>query len=174
MNKGPQLSIFNSNEISPKPLLPAGSLYKLCVDGAARNNPGKAGAGIAIYKNDQLLESDGFYLGVRTNNQAEYGALLLGLYLVKKYLMPADRLLIVSDSQLLVRQLQGVYQIKHADLKPLYCLSQHLLQNISYKIIHVLREHNELADQMANYGIDRRELMPQGFIKLLAEHHINW
>lgn len=174
MNKSPQMSFFETSGTHQKNTLLAGSLYKVCVDGASRNNPGKSGGGVAIYKNDQLLETHGFYLGIKTNNQAEYGALLLGLFLVKKYLTEQDRLLIISDSQLLVRQLQGIYQIKHVDLKPLHNLAQHLLQDVSYKVMHVLREHNEVADQMANQGIDRKELMPPEFIKLLAAHSINW
>ena len=174
MNDGPQMSLFEIPQNNQKKTTLSGSLYKVCVDGASRNNPGKSGAGVAIYKNDQLLETHGFYLGIKTNNQAEYGALLLGLFIVKKYLTPHDRLLIVSDSQLLVRQLQGVYQIKHVDLKPLYIVAQHLLQGLSYKVMHVLREHNEVADQMANEGIDRKELMPPEFIKLLSQHSINW
>src|ERR1700733_1037262 len=101
------MSIFDS---PPNPREKAYNHWKLFIDGAARNNPGPAGAGIYITKNDKPFKKLGFYLGVKTNNQAEYGALLLGLHALKATWDSRDHLDIISDSQLLVRQFKGEYR----------------------------------------------------------------
>src|SRR5437868_5897704 len=80
--------------------------YKLFIDGASRNNPGPSGAGIFILKDGELLHKEGFFLGSKTNNQAEYMALLIGLFILKKKLESHSLVHIISDSQLLVRQLK--------------------------------------------------------------------
>src|SRR5579872_5661184 len=95
------------------------AVWMVHIDGASRNNPGKSGAGIFIKKDGQVVCQEGFYLGVKTNNQAEYYALLLGLFLLKQYATVHDTIWLASDSQLLVRQIQGMYKVKHAGLKPL-------------------------------------------------------
>src|SRR5690349_12915959 len=106
--KHTNMSIFENTDISAsEPRKKIYNHWKLFIDGAARNNPGKAGAGIYILKNDQEVCKEGFYLGVKTNNQAEYAALLVGLYYIKQYIEPHDHLDIISDSQLLVRQFNG-------------------------------------------------------------------
>lgn len=148
--------------------------WKLFVDGAARNNPGPAGAGIYIMKNGKSEKKAGYYLGRKTNNQAEYGALLIGLFLLKKMMHEDDHLDIISDSLLLVRQFQGEYKVKHPELKPLHMLAKQLIEGSHYAIAHVLREHNEIADEMANKGIDEKKSLPQDFITLLQENDINW
>src|SRR5436190_19558893 len=98
------------------------NIWSLFIDGAARNNPGPAAAGIYLLKNDILFLKDGYYLGIKTNNQAEYLALVFGLLIVEEHRQVDDQLRIVSDSQLLVRQLMGVYRVKHPHLQPLYAL----------------------------------------------------
>lgn len=150
------------------------SHWKLFIDGAARNNPGPAGAGIYLVKNDKPVKKLGFYLGSKTNNQAEYGALLIGAYYLKQNIDPEDHVDIVSDSQLLVRQFKGEYRVKHPELKPLHMLAKKMLEGITHSISHVLREHNEIADEMANKGIDDKKKLPQEFLTLLKQHDINW
>ncbi|GMU19253.1 MAG: hypothetical protein AMXMBFR12_04450 [Candidatus Babeliales bacterium] len=168
------LSIFEQpSSISPKPKH-AITHWKLYVDGAARNNPGPAGAGVYITKNDKPEKKIGYYLGKKTNNQAEYGALLIGLYLLKKMMHDDDHLDIISDSLLLVRQFQGEYRVKHPELKPLHLLCKKLLEGRHYAIAHVLREYNEVADEMANKGIDDKKALPQDFLTFLQEYGINW
>jgi len=129
--------------------------WQLFVDGASRNNPGPSGAGIYLTKNHQKELALGFYLGTKTNNQAEYLALLIGLIItipkVKNH-----HLQIVSDSLLLVNQLNGVYKVKNLELQILHAKAMHLLANVSYEVVHVLREKNKFADEMANFGIDHR------------------
>jgi len=146
--------------------------WKVFIDGASRNNPGPAGAGVHILKNDKLVLEKGFYLGLKTNNQAEYLALLLGIFYVKKNLCKDDMLLIVSDSQLLVRQMEGAYRVKNVDLKPLYQLANQLLHGINYSILHVLREDNKDADRMANVGLDKRSRVPSDFLQVLQRYEI--
>lgn len=158
-----------------KPVHPHARVHwRLCIDGAARNNPGPAGAGAVIYKNGKIFEKHGFFLGSRTNNQAEYMALIIGIYYVKKQYNEADHVEIVSDSQLLVRQFNGEYRIKHPELKPLHMLANNMLAGVVFTISHVLREKNEEADAMANIGLDKKIPLPPDFLALLAHNDINW
>jgi len=170
-----QLSIFDENVIEKKSKKPLKKVpvLKLYIDGAARNNPGPAGAGIYITRQGKLVEKKGFYLGSRTNNQAEYFALLLGIYFLKLHCTEHDLITIISDSQLLVRQFKGEYKIKHPELKPLHALAQTMLKGIHYTIEHVMREDNMHADAMANIGIDKRIAMPAPFKKLLATNGLS-
>jgi ribonuclease HI len=146
--------------------------WKLFIDGASRNNPGPAGAGLYIVKNDHPVEKRGFFLGAKTNNQAEYLALLLGLFYMQKRYEKGDLLLIISDSQLLIKQMEGKYRVKHPGIKPLYTVAQALLVGMRYDLMHVLREENKQADAMANEGIDKRHKIPEDFLALLAKYEI--
>lgn len=128
--------------------------WVLMVDGAARGNPGDAGCGAVIY-DDQgtIVKQLSRYLGRATNNVAEYQGLLLGLEALLQ--MGKRRILIQSDSQLLVRQLNGQYRVKDEKLRALFSQAVALLQQFdSYRILHVPRESNQVADRLANQGID--------------------
>lgn len=123
-------------------------------DGASRGNPGPAGIGV-------VLEVDGDsrpiecseYIGEATNNVAEYRALLLALSEAEK-LSPSS-LTILSDSELLVRQLNGEYRVKSDLLKPLYQEACRRLRGFpGARILHVEREENQAADRLANRAID--------------------
>lgn len=146
--------------------------WKLYIDGAARNNPGPAGAGIYIIKNNEFFLKNGFYLGSKTNNQAEYVSLLLGLFLLKPHVHKHDAVLIISDSLLLVRQIKGEYKIKNPELRLLHGVAIHMLHEMQYECCHVLREDNKEADKMANFGIDKKNPVPQPFLALLRQHEI--
>ena len=146
-----------------------GKLWTLHIDGAARNNPGPAGAGFVLHRGEELVIEAGFYLEEKTNNQAEYLALLIGLFHVKQLLDCDDSLLIVSDSQLLVRQMIGQYKVKNGGLLPLKFLASSELTTVSHSFKHVLRSENKKADRMANEGIDRQIPLPPEFLKFL--HH---
>jgi ribonuclease HI len=170
-----QLFLFSADSqenqsIHPKEI----THWSLFIDGAARNNPGPAGAGFVIYKNNERFEKHGFYLGSKTNNQAEYAALLLGLFYLKKIYKKGDHLEIFSDSQLLVRQFKGEYRIKHPELKPLHLIAKKLLSEMIFTIGHIMREKNEEADALANEGIDKKRTPPADFLTLLKEHDITW
>lgn len=148
------------------------SQWTLFVDGASRNNPGPSGAGIYIEKNNILEMKCGYYLGIKTNNQAEYMALLLGLFILEEHVQPGDLVRLVSDSQLLVRQLMGIYKVKQPHLQPLHALCKQRMQKLGATIMHVLREQNTQADAMANYGVDHKQHPPKQYIALLKDHDI--
>ncbi len=126
----------------------------LMVDGASRGNPGEAGCGAVIYdEHGEVLKEFSSYLGYSTNNVAEYRGLLMGLEGVLK--LGGRKLQVRSDSELLVRQLNGVYRVKDEKLKVLYRKALDLLARLdAYRIIHVRREYNKDADRLANLAID--------------------
>lgn len=147
--------------------------FKLFVDGASRNNPGVAGVGIYLVKDDVPLEKQGFYIGVKTNNQAEYLALLLGLLLLRRHVGLDDMVLIISDSELMVKQLKGEYRVKNLDLRQLFDIAKKLLSKLHYNIAHAPREENSIADGLANLGIDRTVRVPDDLIEMLHEYSIS-
>lgn len=128
----------------------------LFTDGGSRGNPGPAGAGF-VMKDSQggTILSRGIFLGQTTNNVAEYTAVLKGLAAAKE--MQAESVRLFSDSQLLVRQLNGQYKVKSDNLKQLYTDSMELLASFkSWQAIHIPREQNAEADAMANRAMDKR------------------
>ncbi|MFI5332781.1 MAG: ribonuclease HI family protein [Candidatus Babeliales bacterium] len=146
--------------------------WKLFVDGAARNNPGPAAAGIYMVKNETVYAKHGFYLGSKTNNQAEYLALIIGLLILKQHMQPHDLVLIVSDSQLLVRQFHGMYKVKEPHLKALHTVAQTLVASLQYTIVHIFREDNVEADEQANYAIDHKVHLSPELKKMLQQYEI--
>ena len=126
----------------------------LMVDGAARGNPGEAGCGAAICdESGAVVKELSRYLGRTTNNVAEYEGLLMGLDALIQ--LGRKQIRVQSDSQLLVRQLNGEYRVKDEKLKVLYQRAVALLRQFdSYRILHVYREMNKVADRLANRGID--------------------
>jgi len=130
------------------------SFYTLYTDGASRGNPGRAGAGIVILAPDgDVILQKGIYLGEKTNNEAEYLALLLGLKEACK--LGIKDLYIYIDSQLVVNHLKGIYKLRAKHLKPLYEKTKQALSRFSYQISHISRDKNKLADKLANLAIDR-------------------
>jgi ribonuclease HI len=129
---------------------------RLFSDGAARGNPGPSGAGaVLVEPGGQVVARLGKYLGVQTNNHAEYTALLLGLQHAK--VLGARELEVFLDSELIVRQLGGSYQVRSATLKPLYEEALRLLRDFSkVKVAHIPREENTAADEMSNRAIDEK------------------
>jgi ribonuclease HI len=128
--------------------------WLLMVDGAARGNPGDAGCGAVILdSNGAVVKELSRYLGHATNNVAEYEGLLMGLEALLR--LGKKRIRVQSDSQLLVRQLNGEYRVKDEKLKALFQKAMSLLRQFeAYRIVHVPRELNKLADRLANKGID--------------------
>ncbi len=109
-----------------------------------------------------------------TNNQAEYYALLLGLFFSVRHVRSDDFLTIISDSQLLVRQLTGEYKTTNVLLQQFQKIVRDLLAKYpSYEIIHVLRQFNTHADKMANYGVEKKVKLPDEFITFLRSYGIN-
>lgn len=135
---------------------PLHGVYHIYVDGASRGNPGKAGAGAAIKDAEgTVVRKLKSYLGILTNNMAEYSAMIMALKAARD--MGIKDVRIYADSELMVKQLNGVYRVKSHDLMPLFLEATHLLGAFDeYKIAHVYREGNGLADSLANEAIDQR------------------
>lgn len=129
---------------------------RLYTDGAARGNPGPAGAGAVIISPDgHVVAKIGKFLGDSTNNVAEYMGLILGLRRAKA--MGIKELDVFSDSELLVRQLAGDYAVKAEHLRPLHDEARSLLKTFSeIQVRHIPREENAQADAMSNRAIDER------------------
>ncbi len=164
-----QLEIFHEeNKITDKK-----NIYKLFVDGAARNNPGPAGAGIYLEHNKKSVLSKSAYLNEKTNNQAEYLALIFGLFYSLKNIEKNDLLEIISDSELLVRQISGIYKIKNPELQKLHKLTTSILKKINFTISHILREQNIIADKNANSAIDKKIHPSKEFIEFLQQNDIS-
>ncbi len=125
-------------------------------DGAARGNPGPAGAGAYIQDQDGKVVSEEFrYLGETTNNVAEYQALLLGMECARE--LGASRIEMRADSELVVRQLTGEYRVRNPALQKLHARVQQLAREFeSVRYTHVRREQNREADRLANRAIDSR------------------
>lgn len=123
-------------------------------DGAARGNPGPAGIGVVIYDdNNAILDEYCAYLGTATNNEAEYRALIAGLERAARH-VPCS-LSIFMDSELVARQMNGVYRVKHPNLIGLFETARAKLSAFEKVIIaHIPREKNKAADRMANKAID--------------------
>jgi ribonuclease HI len=132
-----------------------GGYWQLFCDGASRGNPGPAGAGAILQDPSGNLQGQAArYLGEATNNVAEYQALLLGLEMALG--RKIKRLKIFTDSQLVVEQLNGGYQVRSPNLKPLWSQAKKELQKFeSCAISHIDRALNIEADRLANQAIDR-------------------
>ena len=125
---------------------------ELFTDGGSRGNPGEAGGGVFLITDKGVVKKS-IYFGKKTNNEAEYLALIEGLKLAKQY---GEKIKIYMDSQLIVRQIKGVYKVKNERLHPLYSSVMILLKHFSWEITHVLREKNKEADYLANLAMDQR------------------
>ena len=127
---------------------------RLSTDGGARGNPGPAAYGYVLETEDgTVLDARGETIGVATNNVAEYRALIAGLE--KAVELGIEELEVVSDSELLVKQMQGEYKVKNEALRELNDEANFLerkLGRVRYKAVR--REHNELADKLVNEALD--------------------
>lgn len=129
----------------------------LQIDGGSRGNPGPASAAVVLTETDsrRVVHEAGYYLGRATNNVAEYSALLRGLDVAVR--VGAKVLHIRSDSELMVRQLEGQYRVKSPDLKPLFEQAQSLMRRLGQvHVQHVYRDKNKRADELANMAMDAK------------------
>ncbi len=130
--------------------------YKLYTDGGARGNPGPAGIGGVLYKDDKLLASFSEYIGQGTNNQAEYTAILRGIELALRY--EIDNLSCYLDSELVVKQLKMEYKVKNKELAKIFIKVYNLTLKFK-KIIffHIRREKNKEADALVNKALNKNK-----------------
>ena len=124
------------------------------VDGGARGNPGPAAAGAVVSTPDgEVLDEASEAIGVATNNVAEYRGLLLGLELARK--LGAAEVDVVNDSELVAKQVNGVYKVKHRDMKPLHAAALDALSGFDrWSIRSVPRAENAGADALVNQALD--------------------
>jgi ribonuclease HI len=145
----------DSRGLFPEPARKAVRAHIAHIDGGARGNPGPSGYGVVIHdpsgsKVAELSE----YLGHHTNNYAEYQGLLAVLRYAVEHGIKAIK--VVSDSELMVRQMKGIYKVKNPDLRKLYEQAQPLVRKLEYfEIRHAMREDNVDADRLANEAMDR-------------------
>jgi ribonuclease HI len=127
---------------------------RLYTDGGARGNPGPAASAFVLEGEDgTVLAASGEAIGIATNNVAEYRALVDGLRRAVE--TGVDKLEVVSDSELLVKQMRGEYRVKNAALQELFVTASRLARDVgSVTYTHVRREHNTLADQLVNDALD--------------------
>ncbi len=125
--------------------------YELFTDGAAKGNPGDAGIGFVIKKEGTVIDSHSSYIGKTTNNVAEYTALIEGL---KRLLsLNIKNVNVFSDSELMVKQLNGEYSVKNEKLKTLYNEAVQLIKQFDkFKLSHIPRNQNKEADSLSKQG----------------------
>ena len=130
---------------------------RLSTDGGARGNPGPAAYGYVLETEDgTVLAAHGETIGTATNNVAEYRALVAGLE--KALELHVDEVEVVSDSELLVKQMRGEYKVKNETLRELNARAAELAEELrSVRYTAVRREHNELADRLVNEALDALE-----------------
>lgn len=125
-------------------------------DGGSRGNPGPAASAFVATNNEQVVFKEGKYLGIETNNVAEYSAVLMALTWIDKENVN-DEIIINLDSQLIERQINGFYKVKNERLQQLHSEVKNKLKNIKTKIKFVwnYRTNNELADTLVNEELDK-------------------
>ena len=118
------------------------------IDGASEGNPGPAGIGVIITQNAEILKNLSVYLGIQTNNVAEYMALIFGLQ--EALILDANSVKVYTDSELLYRQVNNEYKIKSPNLIGLYNQAKHLLSAFdSAEVKYISRNNNRGADKLA-------------------------
>lgn len=130
-------------------------MYKLFTDGGSRGNPGNAASAFVIYKDNNLIDLGGEFLGTQTNNVAEYSALILALAHSLK--MGITQVECYLDSELVVKQLNGIYKVKEPKVLELYKKVTALVAKFSVvSFTHVPREQNAIADKLVNLILDAK------------------
>jgi len=133
-------------------------ILSIYTDGGARGNPGPAG--VVVFNQDQIIFQQSQYLGTKTNNEAEYTALInaLNWLLAQKEILDITKVNFFLDSQLIVRQVQGLYKVKAPHLKEYYQKVQDLIQliDLPLQFQDIPREQNTVADKLANEAMDRK------------------
>lgn len=148
----PQSSLFASDK---QPDAAGSNWVTAFTDGGSRGNPGPAGYGVVLRAPDgATLAELSEFLGMRTNNFAEYSGMLAALDYALTHRL--DRLRIVSDSELMVKQMRGQYRVQSPDLRPLYEEARRKAAKLAgFQIEHVLRGKNKRADELANRAMDK-------------------
>lgn len=135
---------------------------KVFCDGGARGNPGKAAFAFAILENDKIIKKDSKFIGITTNNVAEYAAVLNAIRWLSKsdYNRKEVFVTFFLDSELVTRQLRDEYKVKSANLKPFYDEIKNISVSLllQLRFVNVPRHKNKLADSLVNQTLDLMEL----------------
>ncbi len=135
-------------------------MIKIFSDGGARGNPGPAACAYVIYKKDEIVSQNSKYLGIATNNVAEYSGVILALEALIETHLKDDEVSFKMDSELVVKQLTGIYRVKNSDLIDLSIKVKKLMntladtKNLKITFTHVPRNQNALADKLVNENLD--------------------
>lgn len=128
------------------------------IDGGSRGNPGPSGIGVVLYDSKKKIKDFSKYIGLTTNNIAEYNAVIYGLQ--EALFLKADEIKLYLDSELVAQQLKGEYRVKDTDLKPLFEQALHLIRGFKkVEIINIPREKNKEADKLVNKAINLGALL---------------
>ena len=137
------------------------------IDGSSMGNPGDAGVGIIFQSGDHTIKNISRYIGIQTNNVAEYTALVFALE--EALIMKAKDITVYSDSELLCKQLSGEYKVKNESLKVLFAQAVNLVRRFqSFKIHQIPREKNRGADKQARLAIKKKITKIDGVATLSA------
>ncbi len=130
--------------------------FEVYIDGASKGNPGESAYGVVIFKNGKIYKKTGNFIGITTNNIAEYLSLIFAL--IECLPFAKEEIEIKSDSQLLVKQMNGEYRVKDNQLKIFNFIANSLLLKYKkIKIKYIPREENKIADKLANSFIEKKE-----------------
>ncbi len=135
------------------------SIFKIYTDGGARGNPGPAASAFVVVKKGIVVEKGSKFLGRATNNEAEYNAVILALHwlVTNKNNLSSSKIQFILDSELVVRQLTGVYKVKSKNLKTLIVKTRNLIDilgDVEINFTSIKREKNKLADSLVNKVLD--------------------
>ncbi len=130
-------------------------IFSLYTDGGSRGNPGPAAWGFVLYQDKQKIANVNGYLGITTNNVAEYTACIEGLRYIKTHHGTGHTIHCFADSKLMIEQLNGRYKIKAPHLKPMISEMHTLSQDQTVSYQHIPRELNKEADRMVNINLDQ-------------------
>jgi len=128
-------------------------MIEVFTDGGSRGNPGKSACAFVVYKDGEVIFSKYHFLGIGTNNNSEYQGLIMGLdYILENSI---SEVTFYSDSELMVKQINKIYKVKDEGIKNLYNQLDPKIKKISkFKILHVRREKNKIADMLVNKCLD--------------------
>lgn len=134
---------------------------EIFIDGAARGNPGPAGLGVIIKDETKKTIKEFYkYIGIATNNIAEYNALVYGLQ--EAHMLGVDEVMLNLDSELVAQQLKGDFRVKDPKIKLLFDQAIHLINGFKrFEVNHIRRDNNKEADKLANKAINLSELKRQ-------------
>ncbi len=130
-------------------------MIKVFTDGGSRGNPGKSACAFVVYDTGNIIHQDKVFLGVNTNNQAEYNGLLFALrFINEKSIQDVE---FYSDSELMVKQIKGIYKVKDSGILKIFTDVKKEISKIpNFSITHIRREENTLADKLVNKCLDEK------------------